>query len=346
MLAPIHPAIESHYVETEEGLFFAVKGLIHPPDRIVAILRYIPDPNGDRLKEGQHYSRLYHFPEQVQYLQEKFPQYLAFEPTIQATLQSVPSQSIRRIFDPRHRLEELFDQVESDPLELDAVAFAEQLYQASGLPRGSVGISGSLLIRLHLSKSDLDLTVHGDQNCRSLHQALRQMLGRGGSDSIDRLDEQGMELLFVERSTDTQMAHTTFVRSERNKVIQGQFRGRTYFLRFLKEIEEIGETYGSHRFIPEGKAEIQAVINDDRDAIFTPCRYGLGDVRFLQGPESVHDLREIVSFRGRFCEQAWTGEVIQAYGTLERVEDRSGDSWHRLLLGNNVEDTMFSRGEP
>jgi predicted nucleotidyltransferase len=136
------------------------------------------------------------------------------------------------------------------------------------------------------------------------------------------------------------MAYTNFFRSERDKVIQGQFHGRTYFIRFLKELEETGETYGSLCYSPEGKAEILATVTDDNDAIFTPCCYSLGEVRFLDG-SPVEDLREIISYRGRFCEQARIGDMVQAYGTLERVQDRSGRTWHRLLLGNNVEDTMF-----
>ena len=35
-----NPIIESHYLETREGLFFAVKGLVHPPDRFQS-LRFV-----------------------------------------------------------------------------------------------------------------------------------------------------------------------------------------------------------------------------------------------------------------------------------------------------------------
>ena len=336
----MHPVIESHYLETEEGLFFAVKGLIHPPDRIVGCLRYIPNPNGDRQKEGYNYSRLYHFAEQVQFLQDYYPRYLAFEWTVQGTLQSVPRRSIRRVYDPRVRLQELSWQFNRDPLEEDALAFIDQLHRLSGVSKANLGISGSLLIGLHTSRSDLDVTVHGKQNCLTLHQALKRLLVQGGSKTINHLDEQGMEALYAERFADTRMAYKNFFRSERDKVIQGQFHGRTYFIRFLKELEETGETYGSLSYSPEGKAEILATITDDSDAIFTPCCYSLGEVRYLNG-SPVNDLREIVSYRGRFCEQAWIGDVVRAYGTLERVQERSGRTWHRLLLGNNVEDTMF-----
>ena len=338
----MYPAIESHYVETRDGLFFAVKGLVHPPDRIIGILRYIPDPNGERHKGGIHYSRLYHFAEQVQYLQDSHPEYLAFEPTVQATLQSVPRPSIQRIYDPRVRLQELSSKLKRDALEEDAVTFIDLLHRLSGVPEASFGVSGSLLIGLHKLGSDLDITVHGEQNCLFVHRALTQILSQGGSPTLSRLDKAGMDVLYAERNADTHMAYSDFLQSERRKVIQGQFNGRTYFIRFLKEIEEAGETYGSRSYFPEGKAEIEATITDDRDAIFTPCCYSLGEVRFLNGIQ-VNDLREIVSFRGRYCEQAQKGDRVQAAGTLERIQDQGGRSWRRIILGNNVEDSMSTQ---
>jgi len=52
-------------------------------------------------------------------------------------------------------------------------------------------------------------------------------------------------------------------------------------------------------------------------------------------------LTEIISFRGRFCEQAVAGDLVRAWGTLERVETRDGYAWCRLLLGNHTDDTML-----
>ena len=69
-MATSKPMIESHYVESSDGLFFAVKGLIHPPQAVVAYLRYTPDPDGNREKGGIRYRRLYHFEEQKELLRE------------------------------------------------------------------------------------------------------------------------------------------------------------------------------------------------------------------------------------------------------------------------------------
>jgi len=50
-------AREGDFIETFEGLIFDVKGLIHPPNRIIAFLRYFPDEKGERKKNSKRYRR-------------------------------------------------------------------------------------------------------------------------------------------------------------------------------------------------------------------------------------------------------------------------------------------------
>jgi predicted nucleotidyltransferase len=334
--------IEGHYLETTDGLFFAVKGSVHPPSRFVAFLRYAPDSRkGNREKNGQRYRRLYHFDEQEQLLRERYPHYLIFDTTCQATLQSVPHEYLKQIYDPSVRLLELLSQENLEPVEQDAVGFARLLQQEAQVPWSSLGLSGSLLIGLHTPSSDLDLQVCGVQSSWAVQRTLKRLLA-GGTGEVRRLDEQGVQELYASRVADTRMSFSDFVGSEREKVIQGQFRNRPYFIRFLKAPTEVDEKYGDRFYISRGRVEIEATVTDASEAIFTPCRYAVDKVRFL-GDSQVECLSEIVSFRGRFCEQAQAGDVVQVSGTLERVQAKDGRSWHRLLLGNHPEDTMLMR---
>ncbi len=352
MAEHLHEVIESHYLETNEGLFFAVKGLVHPPDRFLACLRYAPDPIGDRQKEGRRYRRLYHFAEQEQLLRAEYAHYLTFDPVCQTTLQSVPRQCLRRVYDPRARLQELPQRPERDPVEDDALAFTSLLQREAGVPWTSLGISGSLLIGLHIPRSDLDVAIYGAQNCWAVQRALKRLLADETSEA-GRLDERGVRELYASRVADTRMSFSDFVSSEREKVIQGRFRGRRYFIRFLKAPDDVGERYGDRRYTPLGRVAIEATVTDASEGIFTPCRYLLAGVHFLGSPggggvappcpPKVEGLSEIVSFRGRFCEQAQAGDIVRAFGTLERVQARDGRTWHRLLLGNHPEDTMLAR---
>ncbi|MEM1536899.1 MAG: DNA polymerase subunit beta, partial [Candidatus Bathyarchaeia archaeon] len=104
---------------------------------------------------------------------------------------------------------------------------------------------------------------------------------------------------------------------------------------------EIGERYGGIHYRNCGYAKIEADVVDDLEAIFTPCTYKIENVKVIEGPK-LQPIKEIVSFRGRFCEQARKGETIVAQGKIEHVMDnRSGSEYFRLILGNRPEDYMI-----
>ena len=46
------------FIISTDGLLFASTNYIHPEDRIICFLRYIPDENGDREKDGIRYSKV------------------------------------------------------------------------------------------------------------------------------------------------------------------------------------------------------------------------------------------------------------------------------------------------
>ena len=43
------------FIYTTDGMYFASTNYIHPEDRYISFLRYIPDENGDREKDGIKY---------------------------------------------------------------------------------------------------------------------------------------------------------------------------------------------------------------------------------------------------------------------------------------------------
>jgi uncharacterized protein len=334
--------IESFYLETKDGLFFAVKGFEHPPDRRIAVLRYLPDPTGgDRRKGGRFYRRLYHFDEQEQKIRSTYPQYLAHDPVFQTTLQSVPKSMVQKIYDPRQRFRELEQACIREKIEEDVVAFLRLLQNEAQVSSSALGITGSLLTGLFTEKSDLDVVVFGTESCRRVYRALLRMLDERSCSDLNRLDSSGMQELFEQRVADTRMTYEEFVQLEKCKANQGRFRQRAYFVRFVRSAHEAGHAYGSLRYMPIGRAVITASIADDQDAIFTPCRYLLTNVRLLEGPQSSVP-SEIISFRGRFCEQVRAGELVYAAGTLECIENDQGGNYSRLLLGNFPEDTLTS----
>jgi len=93
-------------------------------------------------------------------------------------------------------------------------------------------------------------------------------------------------------------------------------------------------------FKNSGHAKITAKIADSSDSLFTPCTYKVDHVKVVEG-HRLEPIREIVSFRGRFCEQAKNGEAVTAQGKVELVTNKkNGDEYYRLILGNKPSDYM------
>jgi len=201
-----------------------------------------------------------------------------------------------------------------------------------------MGVSGSLLAQLHKPNSDIDPIIYGSENCQRVHKALETLM-QSSDNPVKPYSTDELKGLFRFRFKDTQTPFDDFVQTESRKVLQGKFKNKEYFIRFVKDRSEIYSKYGTIGYKNVGYAKIQAEIEDDSEAIFTPCSYKIKNVVFLKGARFTVD--EIASFRGRFCEQARNGEVIIAQGKVERVTDyRQSREHFRLLLGNKPLDYM------
>jgi hypothetical protein len=340
--------IEGFAVETEDGLIFTVKGLLHPPDRVIAYLRYMPDPAGDRWRAGARYRRLYHFEEQVAVLQARYPHYLYDDPVFRLRVQAVPRARVRVVYDPCAYLMDLQAQAAVGPLEgikAHALQLATLLERAAGVPAGHVGVSGSLMLGTQRETSDVDLLIYGEKAGRAVRAALSRLLGDPSS-PVRRPNPAELAALHAAHRPDTPLSFKDFGRSQARKVNEGRYQGREYFVRFVKWPDEIGETYGDCHFQPLGRVTVRMRVTDDRDALFTPCRYRVERVTLVDGAP-VDDLHQVVSFRGRFSDQVRAGEWAIARGSLERVIPRdggqSGGICHRLVVGGQAGDYLLAQ---
>jgi len=332
-------AREGDLLETTDNILFDVKGLIHPPDRVVAFLRYVPDSNGDRERDGMRYRKVYALSERYALLRQDFPQYVVYDRVFNERLCEVPVEAVKHHYQPTHRLQDLRHKDELDEVERTALRLVELLKENAEVSWSKLGISGSILVKLHTPTSDIDPIVYGSGTCQKVYSTLRQM-PEDKKNLLKPYSLEGLKELFDFRSKDTVTCFKDFVRTDSRKALQGKFMGRDYFIRFVKDWDEVEEQYGTILYKPVGYAKIKATIADDSEAIFTPCCYKIQNVETLEGLHA-ELIEEIVSFRGRFCEQARSGEVVIAQGKVERVQ-REGDREHfRLLLGNKISDHMI-----
>lgn len=333
-------AFEGFALESRDGLVFTVKGHVHPPGTTVAYLRYAPDPEGTRQRDGVRYRRLYAFGEQLEELSRHGRDYLVDDPVFGVTLQVVPDEHVRRVHDPRARLRELYEQGPRDDVEAAALAVGELLARESGLPADCVGLTGSLLFGLHEPASDVDLVVYGAAEGRAVRDALLRSLPDPAS-PLRLPDASELAALGAAHRADTPLPPEDFVRLQARKVNESRFAGRSVFVRFVKLPRETYERYGDPRYEAAGAATLQARVADDRDGLFSPCAYRVESVAALDGTVPP-ELDEIVSFRGRFAEQARTGERVEARGAVERVRWADGRISARLTVGGTRGDYLVS----
>jgi len=336
-------AREGDFIESVDGLIFDVKGLVHPPDRIIAYVRYVESSMGNRVRGDRRYLKVYSLSERENLLRSRYPHYIHYNEVFGEWLESVPLNLAVKHYQPIQKTMEIFKGDQQDKVKADLRDFIEELHDATSISVGNIGVSGSVLVDLHTTNSDIDIIIYGRNNCITAYNELRLLLSerRCGFSPFDRDD---LKNLYNFRSRDTLMPFKEFCFHESRKAFQGKFHGRAFFVRFVVDWSEIDERYGDRTYRDVGYARIKAVIEDDSNSIFTPCSYRIFNVKVLEGKCNERLLDEIVSFRGRFCDQARKGESIIAQGKVERVIGRDGSEHYRIVLGNQPSDFMIIEG--
>ena len=332
-------AREGDLIKTENHVIFDVKGLVHPPNKLIAFPRYIPSPQGTRRGQKGLYGKIYSFSERFKFLEQNMPGLIVDDPVFDETLCEVPVGTVVELYEPVEKLKLLRTSKGLGGLERKTVQLAEELKEAAGIPWSAIGISGSVLVGLYTAKSDIDPVVYGVENCRRAYAALENLL-KDDASRFKPYTRGELQALFDFRSKDTIMSFEDFARVERRKAFQGMFEGADYFARFVKDWNQISQQYGDVCYKNSGYAKITATIADESDALFTPCTYRIENVTVAEGPK-LEPIREIVSFRGRFCEQARKSEAVTAQGKAERVTNkRKEQAYYRIILGNKPSDYM------
>ena len=332
-------AREGDFIETIEGLIFDVKGMLHPPDRVIAYLRYFPNENGRKRLTGVKYRKVYDLSARRKLLRTEWPEYLYWDPVFNRELEAVPNANVQHHYPPARKLAQLRGAPKLDSKQQSVVDMAKILAKEAGVPIAKIGVSGSILVDLHTTKSDIDLILYGSRVTRKCYSALQTLLtaksqGFMGYEKID------LHRLYVRRKQQASMSFEQFLRHEQPKLLQGKFNGTDYFIRCVRDWGEWQESYGSKSYYPAGRSTVRARIGDDVESVFTPCVYRLADA------EATGKLRaptQIVSFRGRFCEQAHKGDRILAKGVLEKVVEDRGEEY-RLVVGENPSDKLVVVG--
>ena len=326
------------YIITPEGFIFTVIGNLHPADRVIAYLKYVPDERGKWGVGRSRYRRAlehYNVPsvmDSMRFLREKAPQYV-FESTVDGiSLPAVPKDRIVKHFCPEVRLLELRSAQNRDELESRALRLIALISEKAGVPIDSLGLTGSILAGIHdPAFSDIDLVVYGFDNALRVKTTL-QMMKDSSSAAIRRLAGASQEKWIDERLKSTPLTRRDVIALFERKWNIGQF-GETAFSIHAVHLEtEIGSRYGDERYVPLGIVDAIGMVMDATESLFMPAVYRVASTK-LTGIFSSFAVNQIVSFEGLYSDIARESETISCRGKLERVESPSGLE-HRIVVGS------------
>ncbi len=326
--------LEGQFVWTNDDLVFEVKGIRHPPSRIIAYLRYIPRDSGSRVSStGQHYTKIADLAQKIHFLETYCRSYLWYSPVHHRVLQSVRVQDVKRILDPVRCLNLARLKGPSSAILRNAVRLCQLIVESTNLDWDDLGITGSLLTGLSTDQSDIDIVVYGRRSAVELHNFLADT--SAGNVLRPYSGQQLREHVRFRWSRLPQFLREKLVPIEERKKFQGHFGNTEVYIRAVMHTSDVGSSFGDLIYTPVCTVIVQCIIDDASNALFTPCEYR---VTTVSGPP----VSRLVSYRGRFCEHAVEGEVVQVRGTLERVYDTRTESeelW--VVMGNSPSDYML-----
>src|SRR3972149_4839062 len=100
-------AREGDLIKTKDNVIFDVKGLVHPPSKVIAFPRFIPSPQGTRRHQKDVYGKVYSFTERFRFLEQKSPNLIVHDSVFDEDLCEVPIDTVKKHYKPIEKLRKL-----------------------------------------------------------------------------------------------------------------------------------------------------------------------------------------------------------------------------------------------
>jgi len=256
-------------------------------ERAGCVLRYVPDPAGDRVDPAGVRYRKVDFEESFRLAGEKEPSYLG-------DVIRIPPGDITAVYKPEERLG--FCAARDRRVRELADLFA--------LPAGSLGCTGSRLLGLEAASSDIDLVVYGSDFFRA-RETLREAIGNG---RVDGLSPEMWRTVYAKR--EPEIPFPVFLLHELRKWNRGEIGGTYFDLLYTRSYDDLegAATRPGERM---GRKPLEARVTDAAHAYDTPASYLVDHA----------EVSRILSFTHTYSGQALDGETVEACGVLEEHGD-------------------------
>ncbi len=263
-------------------------------------------------------------------LRKEKPHYIVRDRFLNVELIEVPVSDIRVHYKPEERAREVWSSPR-DELERAAKNFIE-LLQDWGVPLSHIGITGSILLRIHNVKlSDIDVLVYSKRYSTLVTDMLEEALRK----NVVRIPEHYLrkwarDIARTYPCLDEATAARLVLRRKHRIVYQD----RVYSINFVRVEEEVKEQYGDYVYKSIRPIRVKARIVDASESLFLPGVYYVDDVKPIDQLD-IPKITQIVTFEGLYSGIAKEREEVVVYGMLEEVTStRSGETYYRIVVGS------------
>lgn len=292
------------FIETAEGLIFAVVAEDTEHGKVLCFLRYV--------KDNSDWKKLTTEPANA-YLKQYHPDYLHYSQILDAHLHAVAMDRIVKHHQPKQRLQRIMQANQQDAIERDLFQLCD-LLQQHDLDLTQIGITGSILVGAQKQSSDIDLVCYGRtvfQQCRAI---IRELIEQG---QLQELNSDDWQQSYDRRSCDLSFAD--YVWHERRKTNKAVINGRKFDLNLIDELKSFGAT----SYQKCGAIKLQCTVIEDTHAFDYPAEFKIDHEQF----------DAIVSFTATYTGQAIKGETVEVSGIVEQ----SQQGVKRIVVGSSRE---------
>ena len=292
------------FIETGDGLIFAVVDPLVEQGRVLSFLRY--------RRQADQLIKL--ATEQANdWLARHCPDMIFDSVRLDARLHGVRIEQIHRHHRPRDRAAALAEMPAGDVLQARA-QHCLAIFRSGGIPLSHLGITGSLLIGAQHSGSDLDFVIYDRDHFHRARQIVRDAVASG---ELDPLGADDWREAYQRRGCD--LSFEEYVWHERRKHNKGLCQGTKFDITLVTE----GTRSTEEAVTKVGLCTVVAEIADASHAFDFPARYQLAH------PE----IGEVLSFSHTYAGQALASEWVEISGQLEQTVDGS----RRIIVGSTRE---------
>jgi len=293
------------FVETAEGLVFAVVESGLEQGKVLCFLRYI--------KLNKQWKKL-NTEQANQLLTDQYPHYLYYSLIKQAHCHALNLEDIVKYHQPKTRLKQLFLANDLDDVESDCASLCA-LFQKQGLAIDQIGITGSILISAQKQSSDIDLVFYSRDSFNLARKITQSLIEQGhctelsDEDWLDSYDRRCCELSYSE-----------YVWHEKRKFNKAVINQRKFDLNLVNVTAAVDNQVQYKKIEP---VMIKAQVTDDSLSFDYPAEFS------IRHPK----INSIVCYTATYTGQAKTGEWIEVAGWLEQ----SSDGYQRIVVGSTRE---------